>query len=188
MTASGTAPAPPPGAVDREPSAALREELARESRSLEAADPATIIRWAVNRFGPKLTMATAFGPEGCLIIHWLAAIAPATHVFNLDTGYQFPETLDLRDRLARPQARAPHAPVQLIVPTRDRYVSPAVTRAVEAWVSHYWRHEVDAGHWLPLRRPDWVADCIARFANYVESGHEPAELQQARVAGTLAPA
>jgi pimeloyl-ACP methyl ester carboxylesterase len=93
---------------------------------------------------------------------------------------------NFRDRLARPQARAPHAPVQLIVPTRDRYVSPAVTRAVEAWVSHYWRHEVDAGHWLPLRRPDWVADCIRRFADYVESGHEPAELRQARVAGTLA--
>ena len=101
MTASGTAPAPPPGAVAREPSAALREELARESRCLEAADPATIVRWAVDRFGPKLTMATAFGPEGCLIIHWLAAIAPATYVFNLDTGYQFAETLDLRDRLAR---------------------------------------------------------------------------------------
>ena len=46
-------------------------------------------------------MATAFGPEGCLIIHWLAAIAPATFVFNLDTGYQFPETLDLRERIAK---------------------------------------------------------------------------------------
>jgi len=37
-----------------------------------------------------------------------------------------------------------------------------------------------------LRRPDWVADRIRRFADYVESGHEPAELRQARVAGTLA--
>jgi len=78
----------------------LREELARASRSLEAATPQEIIRWAVDRFGAKLTMATAFGPEGCLIIHWLAAIAPATYVFNLDTGYQFPETLELRDRIA----------------------------------------------------------------------------------------
>jgi len=46
-------------------------------------------------------MATAFGPEGCLIIHWLAAVGPGTHVFNLETGYQFPETLALRDQLAR---------------------------------------------------------------------------------------
>lgn len=77
----------------------LREELARASRSLEAAEPPEIIRWAAERFGDQLTMATAFGPEGCLIIHWLAAVAPRTHVFNLETGYQFPETLELRERI-----------------------------------------------------------------------------------------
>jgi phosphoadenosine phosphosulfate reductase len=82
------------------PSAAFRDELARASRSLEQAAPAEIIAWAVERFGTRLTMATAFGPEGCLIIHWLAAIAPRTFVFNLETGYQFPETLVLRDRIA----------------------------------------------------------------------------------------
>jgi phosphoadenosine phosphosulfate reductase len=83
-----------------DPSATLREELARASRSLEASSPAEIIAWAVERFGDRLTMATAFGPEGCLIIHWLAAIAPGTFVFNLETGYQFPETLALRDQIA----------------------------------------------------------------------------------------
>jgi phosphoadenosine phosphosulfate reductase len=45
-------------------------------------------------------MATAFGPEGCVILAMLAKIAPETYVFNLDTGYQFQETLDLRDRIA----------------------------------------------------------------------------------------
>ncbi|MFM8635859.1 MAG: phosphoadenylyl-sulfate reductase [Planctomycetia bacterium] len=83
-----------------EPSPALRIELADASRSLETADPPSIIRWAVERFGDRLTMATAFGPEGCLIIHWLATIAPRTFVFNLETGYQFRETLELRDRIA----------------------------------------------------------------------------------------
>lgn len=88
--------------VDRsaEVSAELRADLATASRSLESAEPVEIIRWAVDRYGDRLTMATAFGPEGCLIIHWLAAIAPGTFVFNLDTGYQFKETLDLRDRIA----------------------------------------------------------------------------------------
>jgi len=79
----------------------IREDLARASRSLESATPQEIIRWAVDRFGGKLTMATAFGPEGCLIIHWLATISPSTYVFNLDTGYQFPETIELRDRIAK---------------------------------------------------------------------------------------
>ena len=83
-----------------EPGPELREELARASRGLESASPPEVIRWAAERYGSRLTMATAFGPEGCLIIHYLAAVAPGTHVFNLETGYQFPETLALRDRIA----------------------------------------------------------------------------------------
>lgn len=74
--------------------------LAEESARLERATPPEIIRWAVEHYFPRLTMATAFGPEGCLILHWLAEIEPRTAVFNLDTGYQFPETLKLRDRIA----------------------------------------------------------------------------------------
>jgi len=88
------------GAAAGQPTPALRIELAEASRRLESASPAEIIAWAVERFGERLTMATAFGPEGCLILHWLAAIAPRTYVFNLETGYQFPETLALRDRIA----------------------------------------------------------------------------------------
>jgi phosphoadenosine phosphosulfate reductase len=80
--------------------AGIRQELATVSRSLESAHPMEVVRWAADRFGDRLTMATAFGPEGCLIIHWLATVAPRTHVFNLDTGYQFQETLELRDRIA----------------------------------------------------------------------------------------
>ena len=77
------------------------EQLAEYSRQLETASPREIIAWAVENYFPKLTMATAFGPEGCLILHWLAEIEPRTPVFNLDTGYQFKETLELRDRIAQ---------------------------------------------------------------------------------------
>lgn len=77
------------------------EWLASESERLEQASPSEIIAWAVKHFFPKLTMATAFGPEGCVILHWLAEIEPRTPVFNLDTGYQFKETLELRDRIAK---------------------------------------------------------------------------------------
>ncbi len=87
-------------AVPSEPPSSLRLDLAQACRRLETASPPEIIAWAVERFGSRLTMATAFGPEGCLILHWLAAIAPQTYVFNLETGYQFPETLILRDRIA----------------------------------------------------------------------------------------
>ncbi len=62
--------------------------------------PREVLRWAVETFAPKLTMATAFGPEGCAIIHMLAEIGTPVRIFNLDTGYQFAETLELRDKIA----------------------------------------------------------------------------------------
>lgn len=82
------------------PSSELLAELANWSSQLETATPDEIITWAFKRFGQGLTMATAFGPEGCLILSILAKVAPKTYVFNLDTGYQFQATLDLRDRIA----------------------------------------------------------------------------------------
>ncbi len=83
------------------PSAEFLEELRAHSARLESATPEEIIAWAVERYFPDLTMATAFGPEGCVIIHMLSKIEPQTHVFNLDTGYQFQETLELRERIAQ---------------------------------------------------------------------------------------
>jgi phosphoadenosine phosphosulfate reductase len=77
----------------------LLDELQRKSAEFETATPREILRWAVQRFAPKFTMATAFGPEGMVIIHLLAEFAPETPIFNLDTGYQFPETLQLRERV-----------------------------------------------------------------------------------------
>lgn len=77
----------------------LRAELAAKSQELETATPQEILRWTVERFAPHFTMATAFGPEGMTIIHMLAEIAPETPIFNLETGYQFKETLELRERV-----------------------------------------------------------------------------------------
>ena len=81
------------------PTSELLDELATASERLESADPNEIIQWAVDRFGDRLSMGTAFGPEGMTILARLSNIAPQTHVFNLDTGYQFQETLDLRDKV-----------------------------------------------------------------------------------------
>jgi phosphoadenosine phosphosulfate reductase len=93
-------PAPAPGFRRLEPTAELLDELRAASVQLEKAAPEEIIAWGVKRYAPYLTMATAFGPEGCVILSMLARVAPETYVFNLETGYQFQETLDLRDRIA----------------------------------------------------------------------------------------
>ena len=75
------------------------DDVETASNSLESKSPQAILRWAVAEFYPRLTMATAFGAEGCCIIHMLADIEPDVRIFNLDTGYQFQETLDLRERI-----------------------------------------------------------------------------------------
>ena len=80
------------------PTPELLAELAEASAGSNRRRPRRSSPGRSERFAPYLTMATAFGPEGCVIISMLAEIAPETHVFNLDTGYQFQETLDLRDR------------------------------------------------------------------------------------------
>ncbi|MCA9176186.1 MAG: phosphoadenylyl-sulfate reductase [Planctomycetales bacterium] len=90
----GPAHAPPLQATEE-----LLSELAAYSEELESASPQEILRWATTRYAPYFTMATAFGPEGMCLIHMLAEVAPETPIFNLDTGYQFPETLELRERV-----------------------------------------------------------------------------------------
>ena len=79
----------------------LQAEISAASERLETAEPQEILRWAAERFAPRFTMATAFGPEGMVLIHMLAEVAPATRIFNLDTGYQFAETLELREEVLR---------------------------------------------------------------------------------------
>jgi phosphoadenosine phosphosulfate reductase len=76
-----------------------QEEIVAANQGLVGETPQGILRWAVQRFHPRLTMATAFGAEGCCILHMLAEIEPSVRIFNLDTGYQFRETLDLRERI-----------------------------------------------------------------------------------------
>ncbi|RYG74358.1 phosphoadenylyl-sulfate reductase [bacterium] len=72
---------------------------------LEAATPQEILRWAVVTYGDKLTMATAFGAEGCAILDMLAKIRDETglfpDVFNLDTGYQFGQTMALKSQIEK---------------------------------------------------------------------------------------
>ncbi len=75
------------------------QDLESANRLLVGGSPEAILRWAVDRFGSRLTMATAFGAEGCCLIHMLADIDPSIRIFNLETGYQFPETLELRERI-----------------------------------------------------------------------------------------
>jgi phosphoadenosine phosphosulfate reductase len=75
------------------------DELSEISLEMERWTPEQILGWAADRHGSGLAMATAFGAEGCALIAMLSKIPNAAYLFNLETGYQFKETLELRDRL-----------------------------------------------------------------------------------------
>ncbi|MEK6235132.1 MAG: phosphoadenosine phosphosulfate reductase family protein, partial [Planctomycetales bacterium] len=89
-----------PNFGNQQPSQEFLDDLAAHSQRLESATPGEILQWTIETYYPKLTMATAFGPEGCVIMHHVAQINSDVPIFNLETGYQFEETHELRDCIA----------------------------------------------------------------------------------------
>lgn len=77
----------------------LRDELRAAAERLETRTAPEILEWASGRFGDRLTFATGFGMEGCVIIDLIARAGLPVDVFTLDTGLLFPETYDLWRRL-----------------------------------------------------------------------------------------
>ncbi|VWB39223.1 alpha/beta hydrolase [Burkholderia pseudomultivorans] len=68
-------------------------------------------------------------------------------------------------RARRPRERHAQAPVQILVPVRDRYVTPEMTVDLDRWLGEHVREEIDGAHWIVLRNPDLIASRIDRFAS-----------------------
>ncbi len=109
------------------------DQIIEANQKLTGRTPREILQWAVDTFHPRLMMATAFGAEGNCIIHMLAEIQPEVRICNLETGYQFPETLEMRDRI------------------RNRYGIDVEFIYPELSVAEY---EAEHGGPLYLHRPD----------------------------------
>lgn len=93
---------------------------------------------------------------------------------------------NMPSRLARPgrqpAARPAAAPVQFVVPLRDRYVSPALAAAGLNWASPAWWRTIDSGHWgALLTHGATVASWIDDFARHIEGEPASAELTAARI-------
>jgi phosphoadenosine phosphosulfate reductase len=76
-------------------------EIASAAAELEGASPEAALRWVVQRFPGRVGFATAFGPEGCVLLEAIAREKLAVEVFTLDTGLLFPETVELWRELER---------------------------------------------------------------------------------------
>jgi len=65
-----------------------------------------IVAWSLERFaGRRLVLTTSFGMEGCALVDLYARHGRPLEVIYVDTGFLFPETHELRERMA---ARYPH--------------------------------------------------------------------------------
>lgn len=82
---------------------------------------------------------------------------------------------------AASEARRTTVPVQQIVPTRDRYVTPALVADTGRWCDRFWQRDIPAEHWAPATRPKVIARWIAEFVDHL--GGAPAARGLARAAG-----
>ena len=72
------------------------------------------------------------------------------------------------ERLFKPQQRMTDIPVQLIVPTRDKFVTAGLFDDLGQWASRVWRHEIEAEHWVQRTHPDEISAYIREFVAFIE--------------------
>ncbi|MCX5235658.1 SDR family oxidoreductase [Streptomyces prunicolor] len=80
---------------------------------------------------------------------------------------------NVRARLSRPRPDAyAHAPVQLVTPLGDAFLSERLYDELELWAPGAVRHTLQAKHWIPRTRPDQLASWITEFVTTHE-GERP---------------
>ncbi|MGW1592521.1 SDR family oxidoreductase [Streptomyces sp. NPDC002343] len=96
---------------------------------------------------------------------------------------------NVRARLRRPRPDAyAHAPVQLITPQDDAFLSERLYDDLDRWVPRLTRRTLPAGHWVPRTRPDQLSAWIEEFVTSVEGGRpapRPTGRHAERFAGQL---
>lgn len=75
------------------------DELASLAQSFEEAPAEEVVAWAVERFSPRLALAASM--NDAVLIDLAVRVDPGIEVVFIDTGYHFPETLDMVDRVRR---------------------------------------------------------------------------------------
>ena len=110
-----------------------------------------VIGWTLQRFsGHNLIMTTSFGMEGCALVDMYARHNVPLTVVYLDTMFFFPETLELRDRMAE---RYPHVTFE----NRGTRLTPEAQAASHG--DELWKHNPDLC--CKLRKVDPMFEVMA---------------------------
>ena len=73
--------------------------MAELGRAFEGQPASKIVRWAVDRFHPRLALLSSF--TDAVLIDLAVRVEPSIEVVFIDTGHHFPETLDTVDLVRR---------------------------------------------------------------------------------------
>jgi phosphoadenosine phosphosulfate reductase len=95
VTLGPSAPADPSRRSPEE----LRRLAEQAGRELAGASAEEIARWATQTFGDRLCVTSSMADA--VLAHLVSRVAPGIDVIFLDTGLHFPETLKVRDAVAR---------------------------------------------------------------------------------------
>ncbi|ALG14578.1 SDR family oxidoreductase [Kibdelosporangium phytohabitans] len=82
-------------------------------------------------------------------------------------------------RVRSPEKRTTSVPVQLIVPTGDRYLSPDVYADLADWAPNLWRRKVIGRHWVASAKPAVIAEMVDEFVSHVEGATATRGLRRA---------
>lgn len=89
----------PPAPEAAPVSAFAAAEAAEAARRFAGASPQELMTWALDRFRGRITIASSFSLEDCVVIDIATRIDPQVRVFALDTGRLPEETLLTADRV-----------------------------------------------------------------------------------------
>lgn len=76
-------------------------DLSELNKAFEDRSPADLLRWAKVVFGDRVAALTAMQMAGSVVCHMISALKISMKVVFVDTGVNFQETLDTRDRMVR---------------------------------------------------------------------------------------
>ncbi|MEU0069031.1 SDR family oxidoreductase [Streptomyces sp. NPDC006332] len=94
---------------------------------------------------------------------------PSLPVDAVHGAWLYRDNVRARLRRPRPDAYA-HAPVQLITPLGDAFLSERLYDELERWAPQLTRRVLPAKHWIPRTRPDQLTAWITEFVTSVERG------------------
>jgi len=124
------------------------------SDQLDGASALEILQWAAAAYG-KLTFATGFGAEGCVMIDLIARHALPIDLFTLETGVLFPETKELWKKL--------EARYGVVI----RAVTPELTISAQALLHGPKLWERDPDRCCDLRKIVPLRNALAGFDGWI---------------------